>query len=298
MLLPLCNPADACVAFTGDPRRSVRPTSSMNPILATGNLAAWVAGICGFGLSGGVWWGMNRRLRKARSEAETAARQLEIAVSMNSGLTHDLNNCITPVMTALDLFQTEDEGLRALNAKARANVAVMRRYLEQGAIFGQTLSPRFEPADIQEIVEGAVTVLADRVERSQVALDTSSVAAFDVTTDSVLLQRLVTNLAANALDASAPGTRIELRASVVEASRGLRYRIEIRDQGHGIDSENLNRVFTPYFSTRSTDDGVRGLGLTICEKIVHMHRGKIRIESKVGSGSTVTAEFPVDPTLS
>ena len=117
--------------------------------------------------------------------------------------------------------------------------------------------------------------------------------------DGILLQRMTANLIANAADASKPGGRIWIRASklTVPAQRGPWFRLQVIDEGHGIDPEHIGKVFQPYFSTRDAGDGARGfgLGLTMCEKIVDLHRGVIKIESTVGKQTVVTADMPVDP---
>lgn len=61
--------------------------------------------------------------------------------------------------------------------------------------------------------------------------------------------------------------------------------------------ENLNRVFAPYFTTKNIGDQMRGfgLGLTICQKIVHLHRGTITLHSTEGRGTTVQIDLPNDP---
>jgi signal transduction histidine kinase len=72
------------------------------------------------------------------------------------------------------------------------------------------------------------------------------------------------------------------------------YRLQIIDHGEGISAENLERVFTPYFTTKNTGDGKRGfgLGLAIARKIVHLHGGNLSISSKEKKGTTVQVDLP------
>lgn len=68
--------------------------------------------------------------------------------------------------------------------------------------------------------------------------------------------------------------------------------IEIKDNGVGIPPENLKRIFDPGFTTKGVGVGT-GLGLSICYKIIEKHHGQIRVESRVGHGTTFTIELPV-----
>jgi signal transduction histidine kinase len=114
--------------------------------------------------------------------------------------------------------------------------------------------------------------------------------------DEVLLQRMVANLISNAIDASAEGSevRVELtRLAKTEASRDW-VRVRISDRGEGIRKEDLNRVFTPYFTTKNRGDENRGfgLGLAICRKIVNLHGGNLSIASQLKKGTTVQVDLP------
>ena len=107
---------------------------------------------------------------------------------------------------------------------------------------------------------------------------------------------MICNLLSNAVDASHPGGRIEIQLAPLpktELSRDW-HRLKIVDHGEGISAENLQRVFTPYFTTKNTGDGRRGfgLGLAIARKIVHLHGGTLSIASQVKKGATVQVDLP------
>ena len=68
--------------------------------------------------------------------------------------------------------------------------------------------------------------------------------------------------------------------------------IEIRDTGVGISTENRSRVFDPGFTTKGVKVGI-GLGLSIVQRIIDDHDGKIEVESQVGKGTTVRVFLPL-----
>ncbi len=235
-------------------------------------------------------------------ERSQFAEKMELMAVMSRGLAHDLNNCITPVMTYLQLLGIQgsrDAGEEQLHQTAIEKMEVMRRYISEAIFFAQTLTPKYSRAGLASIIEAAREVAAGRCARAGVTVDTAGVEDLLVIADGILLQRMAANLIANSADASRQGGRIWIKASelTVPTQRGPWFRLQVIDEGHGIEPEHITKVFQPYFSTRDAGDGTRGfgLGLTMCEKIVDLHRGAIKIESTLGVQTVVTIDLPVDP---
>jgi two-component system NtrC family sensor kinase len=104
------------------------------------------------------------------------------------------------------------------------------------------------------------------------------------------MTQVIVNLVKNAVDATgAQGGEIRVRAE--ELADSGRVRISVADQGRGIPPEDRERIYQPFFTTKSIGKGV-GLGLPICYGIVKMHRGTIWYDSVVGSGTTFHIELP------
>jgi two-component system NtrC family sensor kinase len=101
------------------------------------------------------------------------------------------------------------------------------------------------------------------------------------------LHQMTLNLILNAIQASKDGDRIAFR---LEVDPHKAAHLTIQDAGTGIDADDLNRVFEPFFTTRSSGTG---LGLAIVKEIVDSHSGDISIESQKGAGTTVTVTLPV-----
>jgi two-component system sensor histidine kinase SenX3 len=104
----------------------------------------------------------------------------------------------------------------------------------------------------------------------------------------------VANLVENAIAYSPEETWVRIAASVADGVVA----IEVADQGIGIDSPDLDRIFERFYRTdqaRSRDTGGTGLGLAIVRHIAVNHGGRIDVESRVGSGSTFTLRLPASP---
>jgi len=99
------------------------------------------------------------------------------------------------------------------------------------------------------------------------------------------------NVLSNAIDSMPNGGTMEVAATqTTEADGGQKLVISLRDQGHGMDSAELNRIFERYYTTKSSGTG---LGLAIVQRIIRAHAGEVRAESRPGKGTTFYLELPV-----
>ncbi|HZD55627.1 MAG TPA: cache domain-containing protein [Anaerolineales bacterium] len=111
-----------------------------------------------------------------------------------------------------------------------------------------------------------------------------------ITADSDQLRQVFVNLLNNAAEATPSGGSITL---VTRPVGDQWIEIKVSDTGCGIPAENLGKLFTPFFTTKSLGKGT-GLGLSIVYGIIKMHRGQINVQSTVGEGTTFTITLPVD----
>ena len=218
---------------------------------------------------------------------------------MSRGLAHDLNNLLTPVQTLLQLMRestlnqaTIDEllpvGLR--------NLETVRTYVNEALFFSRASTLQGALGSLNETLHDAIALVQPAAGAKGVTISFDPPDEFKIEMDAVLIKRLVCNLLSNAVDASFPGGQIAVELNQLpktELSRDW-LRLNIIDQGSGISSENLQRVFTPYFTTKNTGDGKRGfgLGLAIARKIVHLHGGTLSIKSAENKGTTVQVDLP------
>ena len=105
--------------------------------------------------------------------------------------------------------------------------------------------------------------------------------------DEAQLQRVFSNLFLNSIQAMENGGRLTIATSASPYKQ--RFFIKIIDTGKGVPSENLARIFDPFFSTRP---GGTGLGLALAHNIVKEHGGEIEVQSAPNNGTTFTLEFP------
>jgi two-component system, sensor histidine kinase PhcS len=83
------------------------------------------------------------------------------------------------------------------------------------------------------------------------------------------------------------------RIEIVGEHRAEQFLLRVKDNGPGIEPENLSRIFDPFFTTKDVGEGM-GLGLSICYRIVEAHRGRITVKSQPGQYTEFSLEFPLD----
>ena len=104
------------------------------------------------------------------------------------------------------------------------------------------------------------------------------------------IKQIVDNLIANAIDAMAAGS--PKRLSVATRVQSNYVELAINDTGEGIDADDINKLFSPDFTTKPVGKGT-GLGLSICYGIINKMGGEISVDSILGEGTTFHIHFPL-----
>lgn len=241
---------------------------------------------------------MDNLLSHARLTKQIAleAKMAYLAL-MSRGLAHDLKNLLTPISSFL--VHTEGRlGSESPEAEvhraAQRSVRLMTDYVRETLFFASRLSPNLAPVDLAAVFASVRDQASPLATERCVSITVPAGPVPRLTADAVLLQRLLGNLVRNALDACAAGGHVKL---LVAQSGGGAVRLWVLDDGCGIATENLPRIFDPYFTTKQFGESVRGfgLGLAICEKIAHLHQGTITVHSEPGRGTSVMVELPEVP---
>jgi len=218
---------------------------------------------------------------------------------MSRGLAHDLNNLLTPVQTLLQLLRESELNQATINELLPVglrNLETVRAYVNEALFFSRASQMEGTRGSLNATVRDALALTQPAAEAKGVEIRFEGSTEVTVEMDSVLIKRLICNLLSNAVDASQARGRVEIQLTTLPKTELSRewHRIRIIDHGEGISTENLQRVFTPYFTTKNTGDGKRGfgLGLAIARKIVHLHGGTLSITSKQKQGTMVQVDLP------
>ena len=239
--------------------------------------------------------------RRRTEEALLTARKLEAIGTLAGGIAHTFNNLLTVMLGRLSLAQLHARQHEPIQAHLREAEQAAQRATEvtrQLLTFAKGGAPvkRLLPLGpvLQEAIHGA---LADTAGQHVVALADD---LWPVEMDSGQIRQAIDHVVRNAVEATAAGGTIEVRADNVtlpEAhhallSTGPWARISVIDQGAGIAAAHLDQIFDPYFTTKGHGGG---LGLATAHAIVQHHGGYIQVVSAPGDGTTVHMYLPARP---
>lgn len=145
---------------------------------------------------------------------------------------------------------------------------------------------QFEDVDLNDIARHAIDTLAETVDNKDITMALKSYTHKKVIGNASALEQVVFNLIKNAITHTKSGGTITV--TVADSSEGKYINLSVADTGSGIKHKDLFHIFEPFYRTRSAPkNGGQGLGLTIVNEIVQLHKGKIRVQSTEGRGTTV-----------
>jgi signal transduction histidine kinase len=151
---------------------------------------------------------------------------------------------------------------------------------------GSILEGDAMPSDLNEVVDQAI--LAARTQaRDAFKVDRQFLLDHPIRVNPLRIQQAVTNVLNNAFEALSPGGVVR----IVTRPRGTRVEIEITDTGVGMDASTLTRATEPFFTTKPAP--AAGLGLSVANSIVRLHKGTLSLTSQPGRGSTVIVDLPL-----
>jgi signal transduction histidine kinase/ActR/RegA family two-component response regulator len=233
------------------------------------------------------------------------SQKLEAVGQLTGGIAHDFNNLLLVVIGNLDLLKdTTPAGSSELELiESSLTAALTGSELSNSLLaFSRQHAFKLETVDIRTVVADQVRLLKRAMGRKVTLEETSADNVFPITVDAAQLRCALTNLVVNARDAMQAGgaitvctSNITLTKTDITVADGLEpgdYAVlEIADTGVGISPEDLQRIFDPFFTTKDVGKGT-GLGLSMVYGFVKEMKGKIKVTSKVGKGTTFSVFFP------
>lgn len=236
--------------------------------------------------------------KKKLEQEVVKAQKLESIGVLAGGIAHDFNNILTSVLGNVTLAKMYSEPGNKIWARLEAaeKATLRARDLTQRLLaFSKGGAPIIKAVSIADLVEDSCTfALSGSTVRCQFSRPDD---LWLVEVDEGQISQVINNLAINALQAMPEGGIIQVSCENVTVRSedalplkpGKFVMISIKDQGPGIPSEYLDRIFDPYFTTKPKGSG---LGLANCYSIVKNHRGRITVESHLGVGTTFRIYLP------
>jgi len=227
--------------------------------------------------------------------------KLESVGILAGGIAHDFNNILTVISGNISLakiIMEDTNDLTEVLTEVEKAAFQARDLTQQLLTFSKGGAPIKETASIQELLrESASFVLrGSNVNCNYTIADD----LWPVNIDKGQINQVINNLIINADQAMPEGGTIQLSADNIHSGTdhlpslaAAQYiRISIKDSGIGIDSQQLSKIFDPYFTTKEKG---HGLGLATCYSIIKKHDGDITVSSEPGNGTTVNIYLPAFP---
>ena len=235
------------------------------------------------------------QLVKMLEEQLMQTQRLSSVGALASSITHEFNNILTTVINYAKM------GVRHKDAKTRDKA--FDRILSAGQratkittgmlAYARTSSDRFEPCEMNKLLQDVLILVQKDLQMHRIGIDEDLQPGVWAIVNSSQIQQIIMNLIVNGRQAMGEGGRLKLtiRDNIEEGWAEL----SIGDSGCGIPNDKLQKIFDPFYTTKKADargQGGTGIGLSVCRKIIEAHKGRLRVESEVGKGTTFTLKLP------
>ncbi|MEH2080536.1 MAG: response regulator [Nostoc sp.] len=234
------------------------------------------------------------------------AQRLESIGTLASGIAHDLNNILTPILAGAQLlplkFPNADERTRHLLEILEINARRGADLVKQVLSFARGVEGKHITLQLKHIIVEIAKILKETFPKSIEISTNVPQDLWMVSGDSTQLHQVLMNLCVNARDAMSNGGILSISAENmlidanyvrmnIEAKEGPYIVITVSDTGVGIAKEMLDRIFEPFFTTKGVGQGT-GLGLSTVLGIIKSHGGFVNVYSELGSKTSFQVYLP------
>jgi two-component system sensor histidine kinase HydH len=236
-----------------------------------------------------------RDLGEVRRLQEEIHRKEKLAAigSLAAGVAHEIRNPLSSIKGLASYFGNKfDEGSEDKQAAEVMSQEVDRlnRVISELLDFARPTELRLKPCDINEVIDHSVRLVQQDSKAKNVEIHWSGSEKLPpVLLDADRFSQSLLNLYLNAIQAMDEGGVLSVRSTL---GTNNHVQVEVADTGKGITPSDLDKIFDPYFTTKSAGTG---LGLAIVHKIVEAHHGQIKVKSTPGQGAAFIITIPIRP---
>ena len=240
------------------------------------------------------------KLRKQAQELEqqliASGRLVSLGV-VTASMAHEFNNPLGIVMGFTEeLLNDADPASRNYQALKIIDEETRRcqRIIQELLQFARPRSADLCPTDVKQAIDKTLNMVTNRLYKQKI--ETSVLVDNElplISADPQQLEQVLVNLFLNAIDAMPNGGSLTVAAALRSADGDVpAVAIAVTDDGAGIDENDLSKIFQPFFSAKK-GKGI-GLGLSICDRIIQNHGGRIVVESQPGKGTSFKIHLPLE----
>ena len=238
--------------------------------------------------------------RRDHQERMQRSGRLADIGQLAAGIAHEINTPLASIALRAESLMKSAEDPRLVAVESFKNFPRYLKTIDEeifrckkiiGALldFSRSRRPEVRDTDLNQLAEKAADLVGHQIKLKQVGLSLELDPDLPyVTADDGQIRQALLALLINALDATASGGQIKVSTGRAENGRVA---LTVSDTGMGIPPDHLDKIFTPFFTTKPVGQGT-GLGLSACHGIVAAHGGEIRVESEVGRGTRMILLLP------
>lgn len=221
-------------------------------------------------------------------------QRLETIGTMTASIAHDFNNLLTPIMgysimtmemLPADATDLQDNLMEIYDASVKAKDIVNRL----AELTKKGKEENFKDIDIDEVIQSALKVTLPAKPKEVEVKANFNAEGNQIRADRTQISQMVMNIVLNAYDAMRGEGGTLLVSTRISGEEVV---IRFKDNGCGMDTETMSRIFDPFYTTKESGKGT-GLGLAIVAQIVETHGGKIYVDSQPGEGTEFRIYIPL-----
>lgn len=225
------------------------------------------------------------------------AKEQEAWETLIRVLTHEIMNSMTPIQSLadtvsditsnLDLNEEDKIDIQDSLATIKSRSIGLQNFVKSYRNMTLLKKPVIEEIEIEELFKKTTNLFKNQLNEYNIEFSFEIQDLKMIYADVAMIEQVLLNLILNAIDAVKQSSIKKIK--LVAAYDGLKSPVlKVADSGYGIEKENLDKVFVPFFTTKRKGSGI---GLNLCKQIMKLHKGSIDVESEINKGSTFILRF-------